>query len=246
MKNIENWRPSKFVLRNGLLRASRDPKEVGIASQLAADIIAKFYSESLPKFARGKLIDLGCGKVPLYEVYKDFVNDITCVDWANSMHNNPHLDLVQDLNNRLELPDRCFDTIILSDVLEHIRKPESLLSEMNRILSEEGKLLMNVPFYYWLHEQPFDYFRYTRHALQMMAEDNGFRILELRASGGAIEILADISAKVIIMLPIIGRPIAKFTQWLAWHLLKISAISKFSKKTSEKFPFGYFMVAEKV
>ncbi|HRF81361.1 MAG TPA: methyltransferase domain-containing protein, partial [Flavobacteriales bacterium] len=76
-----------------------------------------------------------------------------------------------------------FDTIILSDVLEHIRKPEALVKEMYRILAPGGQVIMNVPFYYGLHEQPFDYYRYTQFALRAITEDAGFAVVELEAIG---------------------------------------------------------------
>jgi len=89
MKNRNLWKPSKFVYLKKKLIASRDPKEVGISSRLGADIVAKEYHDQLPLFAKGKMLDLGCGKVPLFETYKNFVSDNICIDWANSSHKNP-------------------------------------------------------------------------------------------------------------------------------------------------------------
>jgi ubiquinone/menaquinone biosynthesis C-methylase UbiE len=48
------------------------------------------------------------------------------------MHLNKCLDLNTDLNKRLELSDNEFDVIITSSVLEHIRRPELMMSEMAR------------------------------------------------------------------------------------------------------------------
>src|SRR6267142_5681608 len=71
MKNIELWRPSKFIYRKNKLMGSRDPKEVGISSRLMADIVAAHYDQHLKQHVGGKLVDLGCGKVPLYAAYRD-------------------------------------------------------------------------------------------------------------------------------------------------------------------------------
>ena len=103
MKNKENWLPTKFVYRNGKLKASRDKKEVAVSSRLATNITAEFYQKELSNYARGKLLDLGCGNVPLYATYKDLVEDNFCVDWQDSMHLNKYLDLNADLNKPLEL-----------------------------------------------------------------------------------------------------------------------------------------------
>ncbi len=52
--------------RGKKLKASRDPHEAFFGSWLFGDLIAAWYSQSLPQHARRKVLDLGCGKVPLY------------------------------------------------------------------------------------------------------------------------------------------------------------------------------------
>lgn len=246
MKNAEQWRPSKFVYVKGRLKPSGKREEVNISSRLIAGIIAAFYDEHLKIHVRGKLLDLGCGKAPLYEAYKGFADEVVCVDWPNSLHKNPHLDHEMDLNQPLQFADNSFDTIILSDVLEHIRKPDLLLAEIFRILAPGGKLIMNVPFYYWLHEEPFDYYRYTKFALKAMGEDAGFNIIKLEAIGGAPEILTDIISKIIIKMPVLGPLAARVIQKTTQLFLRLSLGRKLSTKTSEKFPLGYVMIAGKI
>lgn len=245
MKNIELWKPSKFIRINGKLRGIKDRGILGIYSRLNVDLIAQFYDQNLKLYVKGKLIDLGCGRVPLYESYKDYADEIICVDWENTQHQNLFLDYEMDLNKQLLFPDGTFDTIILSDVFEHIRKPENLMKEMYRILKINGKLLMNVPFFYWLHEVPFDYFRYTEFALRTMAEDYGFRIIKLEPLGGIPEIFADMISKLVIKVPVLGVSIG----WILYHFtlffIKTRIGIKVSRKTAKYFPIGYAMIVEK-
>jgi len=245
MQNKHQWRPSKFVYKNSKLIASRDPTEVGVSSRLIADIIAHFYDQYLKQYARGRLLDLGCGKVPLYATYHELVTDVICVDWANSLHKNHYLDLELDLSDDFPFEDNEFDTIILSDVLEHISTPEHLWKEMARVLSKNGKLLMNVPFYYWLHEEPHDYYRYTEHALRRFVNISGMRLIQLTPIGGVPEIMADIFAKNIVRVPKLGTAAALFAQWCAWSFVRTGFGKKVSDATSQAFPFGYFLIAEK-
>ncbi len=245
MRNNEQWKPSKFVYRNGKLYASRDVAEVNVSSRLIADIIASFYEREIKNHVKGKLLDLGCGKVPLYLAYRDFTTEVTCVDWPNSLHKNIYLDHEMDLNMPLSFIENSFNTIILSDVLEHLRKPELLISEAFRVLAPGGKLLMNVPFYYWVHEEPHDYFRYTRFALRSMAEDAGFTVLYLEETGGAPEILTDIISKLVVKIPFVGKVSASIIQNITNFFLKLSFGKKGSKKTAGKFPLGYVMILEK-
>ena len=141
-------------------------------------------------------MDLGCGKAPLLGYYARFVDGATLIDWGNSLHENSLLDLVADLNEPLKLPGETYDTVILSDVLEHIVDPQALLREINRVLrSGGGVLLLNVPFYCPIHEEPFDFYRFTRWSLARMCADVGLDVLEISPMGGVPEILTDIYSK---------------------------------------------------
>jgi len=245
MKNKDKWKPSKYVYRKGKLIASRDRKEVGIASRLVADLVAGFYDKSLKQHAKGKLLDLGCGKVPLYHAYREYITDNTCIDWMNTAHGNQYLDFECDLAKALPFEDGEFDTIILSDVLEHIPNPEHLWKEMSRILSVGGKIILNVPFYYWLHEQPYDYYRYTEFALRRFVENSGLRLIQLEPIGGAPEVLADILAKHAMFIPRLGKNLAAMIQYVTELLAKTAKGKRVSARTSKAFPCVYSLVAEK-
>jgi SAM-dependent methyltransferase len=246
MKNKDAWKPTKFVYRRGKLRSSLNHSDVDVASRLMVNLIARFYESSVKKYASGHLLDLGCGNVPLYQTYKECVTDNTCADWENSLHKNQHIDCYTDLNKPLPFADDSFNTLILSDVLEHIKNPEVLWSEMHRVLASGGYLLLNVPFYYWLHEEPNDYYRYTKYRLQSFAEEAGFSVTKLEELGGVPEVLTDISAKTLShTIPLIGKPLAKLYQRLTWFFINTRLGKKFSVKTATNFPFGYGMVVKK-
>ena len=246
MRSINTWRPSKYISKRGILVASSDTNEVVAGSRLNTDLVAKFYQENLRKYAKGKLLDLGCGKVPLYNVYKDYISDNTCVDWGNTLHKNQHLAHECDLTKPLPFKDGEFDSVILSDVLEHIPIPELLVKEISRVLSSEGILLLNVPFYYSIHEEPHDFYRYTEFALRYLMEIAGLEVIDLTPIGGAPEIIADIYSKNVTRIGVIGKPLAVFSQWFTKLFINTGIGTKVSKATAGKFPLGYFLVARKV
>lgn len=245
MKNKDLWQPTKFVVKGSVLRANRNEEHVSLASRGMVDAIGQFYTVAIPKYVQGKLLDLGCGNVPLYRFYDPFVSENICVDWGNTLHQNSFLDVEADLNEPLPLKSDNYDTVILSDVLEHIRRPEQLIQEINRVLKPGGTFIMNVPFFYHLHEEPFDFFRYTKHALRSMSEENGFEVVYLEPLGGIPEILADIIAKYFVGFPVIGKSISKFVQWKVRLLLKTGFGKRASVKSAKKFPLAYGMVAKK-
>jgi SAM-dependent methyltransferase len=245
MKNKDQWRPTKFVYKNGALRASRDTTEVAIGSRLTSDIVASYYDRHIRTFAHGKLLDLGCGQVPLFAAYRDFITDNVCVDWTKSVHVAEHLDHACDLNGPLPFSDGEFDTILLSDVLEHVAEPHHLWNEMTRVMAADGVLLMNVPFIYWLHEQPYDFYRYTEFALRRFVDLSALKLVELSATGGVPEIMADIFAKNIVLLPYIGKLLAVMAQATVAGLLTTRLGRAISDRTAKAFPLGYFLVASK-
>jgi SAM-dependent methyltransferase len=217
-----------------------------VASRLIADRTAGFYDAHLKLHAKGRLLDLGCGKVPLYDAYRDYVTDCVCVDWGNSLHKNDYLDFEADLTQTLPFKDGEFDTIVLSDVLEHIPDPDRFCQEMARVLSAHGKLLMNVPYFYWLHEKPYDFYRYTEFALRRFMERSGMEVVELLATGGSPEVLADFLAKNVRRVPVIGAPTAIFSQWAVAAFTGTPIGRKVSVASGQTYPLGYFMVAGKM
>jgi SAM-dependent methyltransferase len=245
MRNESLWRPSKFVYKNGKLKGSRDKQELALTSRLGADIVAKHYDNHIKLHVQGKLIDLGCGKVPLYQAYKNHVSEITCADWATENSKNQFLDTTCDLNLPLPFESNTFNTVILSDVLEHIYKPDMLWKEMSRILAPGGKIILNTPFFYKLHETPHDYYRHTRFALTKHAFENNLKITSLIEMGGLPEILGDLTSKACAYIPVIGTGLSLMAQWLCGIFIKTSFGRGISKKTSGQFPLGYFMVVEK-
>jgi SAM-dependent methyltransferase len=244
MKDRDSWRPSKFVYRRGRLIASRDTDEVAVSSRLMVDRVARCYDEQLSEHARGRLVDLGCGTVPLYRAYADLVTDVTCVDIGGTTHAR-HLDVEHDLNEPLPFGEASFDTIVLSDVLEHIARPELLWAEMARILAPGGEILMNVPFYYWIHAGPYDFYRYTEFALRRFVEQAGLDLVQLDVIGGAPEVLADVVAKNFAPVPVVGYPVAVAVQWATKAATATRFGGKVSRVTGATFPFGYFLIARK-
>jgi SAM-dependent methyltransferase len=192
------------------------------------------------------LLDLGCGKAPLWDLYRSFVGQTVLLDWDNSLHPNRHLDFTQDLNEPLLVESSSFGTVILSDVLEHIREPAALVCEVSRILADGGVLLMNVPFLYGLHEVPHDYYRYTRFSLEHFAKAAGLQVIELESIGGYPEVFGDMLSKASAWIPKVGPTIAGLIQRLTAAFIRTKIGRRISVKTAESSPLGYTMVARKL
>jgi SAM-dependent methyltransferase len=150
-----------------------------------------------------------------------------------------------DLSTSLPLGSASFDTVLLSDVLEHVPDPALLCAEIARVLAPGGVLLANVPFYYGVHERPHDYYRYTRFALERFMRLAGLDTVEIEPLGGSLEIFADLLAKHLQPVPLAGPPLALVLQRLVALLGRTRPGRRLALRTAEVFPFGYALVARK-
>lgn len=242
LRNSDHWQPTKFVASpkdDGSWIGSR--KDVTPGSWLICDLLAVAYKRVIEGHARGRLIDLGCGNAPLFGIYRDRVEQIICVDWPNSVHKIPYVDVAMDLNSPLGFADEVFDTVLCTDLIEHIREPEVFWAEISRICAPAGVLIIGIPFLYGIHEAPHDYFRYTEFGLRSYCEKHGFDVIELEPFGGGPEALADL-----ILKHLGGRRFLTATvDKLLRLLLFLPFIRHRSFKNRKSLPLGYTVVAEK-
>ena len=245
MKNKNQWFETKYQInKRGELSASSDSNYLSPSSWLCANIIAKQYEEKIPLYAKGLLLDLGCGFAPLFRYYEKYVSDCVCVDWENTLHKNPYLDLVCDITADLPFDDGTFDTVILSDVLEHIPNPSHLLSEVKRIVKDGGYIFLNSPFMYWIHESPFDYHRYTKYSYELMANGLDLTIACLDEMGGGIEVFVDVSGKLAGQIKILS-PLVRLYNKLSYRFYRSKIGKILYNRTKHTLTLGYFIVMKK-
>ena len=137
----------------------------------------------LKKFASGRLVDIGCGDKPFYTILKNQVDEYIGVDHPETLHKKDNIDVFADVY-ALPFEDNSFDTAILTQVIEHLEKPEKAIKEINRILKPGGLLFVSWPFLYPIHEAPRDFYRYTKYGMSYLAEKSGFKIIDIKSSSG--------------------------------------------------------------
>jgi SAM-dependent methyltransferase len=241
MRRVDVWRPTKFVMVDGELRGDPTGAYVSVSSRLLGDLMAEHYQAALKEHARGRLLDLGCGSVPLFEAYRGLVDEILCVDWLASLHQQQHVDAFADLTQSLPLGDSTFDTVLLSDVLEHIPNPERLVAEIARVLRPGGCTVVGVPFLYWLHEIPYDFNRYTRYQLERLHKKAGLEVVQLTEIGGSPEVLADVTSKMLAHRPRLAASFVVAARWI----LNRGFVRRISERTRPVSPIAYIVVAKK-
>jgi len=93
------------------------------------------------------------------------------------------LDIIGDLAH-LPLVDEAFDAVICTQVLEHVPEPWLVIKELNRVLRVGGHLFVSAPQWWFQHQKPYDYYRYTSFGLRYLFEQNGFEVRFIRPIGG--------------------------------------------------------------
>jgi SAM-dependent methyltransferase len=233
----KNWQATKFVIIGNEIKPSN---QVGIKSKRMANYIANFYSKVIPKYANGLLLDLGCGQAPLLDFYSKYVEKVICADWKNSIHDQSIVDVFCDLNEPLDFATDTFDTVILSDVLNHLKDPELALREIHRILKPNGVLLFNTPFLYNLNEEPYDFGRYSTHKFEFWAAKYNFKTIQIETFGGINDVLEHFGLRVIYKLPA-GKILGRFIYKMRSIILK----NNYNTNKSTDSPYGYGVIMVK-
>lgn len=134
-------------------------------------------------YFKGRLIDIGCGKKPYAAMLSPYVTEHIGVDHEGSLHSKDKVDLI---GTAYQIPalDQSFDSALCTAVLEHLEEPEQALRECHRVLKPGGVAIYSVPFIWHLHEEPRDFYRFSKYGLEYLFNKTGFEIIELKALSG--------------------------------------------------------------
>jgi SAM-dependent methyltransferase len=167
--------------------AGGDRRGGEMAKELGNLLVNRIHDRYLELFAsrylRGRLIDIGCGVKPYAAMMAPFVSEHVGVDHPDAAHGLERADLVGPAY-ALPVPDASFDSALCTAVLEHLEEPEAALRECHRVLRPGGVALYSVPFIWHLHEEPRDFFRFSRYGLDYLFGKVGFEVVVLQPLSG--------------------------------------------------------------
>lgn len=139
--------------------------------------------DALKRFAKGKLIDIGCGEKPYVEMVKPYVIEHIGVDHEGTIHDKTNIDRIGTAY-KIPAENGEFDSAICTAVLEHLEEPDEAIAECNRVLKTDGIAIYTTNLFWHVHEAPRDFYRYTKWGLMYLFEKNGFEIVELKPLSG--------------------------------------------------------------
>lgn len=143
-----------------------------LLSELSHDVAA-----ALRAYAHGTLLDVGCGERP-YERFGARTNRWIGLDADTNSAADLH-----GFADSIPLGDETVDTILCTQVLEHVPDAAKALRELHRVLKPGGIAILTVPQYWPLHEEPHDFRRYTRIGLEQLVLENDFDVVEYHCQG---------------------------------------------------------------
>lgn len=151
-------------------------------------IIRKGLKEKLTSkssYMKGRLLDFGCGSKPYKSLFP--ADEYIGLDYESKGHSHDfeEIDVIYDGVN-VPFENSYFDSVLSTEVFEHVFNLPHVLKELNRVLKPGGHLLITCPFVWNEHEVPHDFARYTVFALQSMLEEAGFEIVSVEKSGNFI------------------------------------------------------------
>lgn len=71
------------------------------------------------------------------------------------------------------------------EVLEHVKNPFNAIKEIQRVLKPGGIIIGSTPFVFPIHDEPHDFYRYTKYGLRNLFKD--FECIELIERNSYIE-----------------------------------------------------------
>jgi SAM-dependent methyltransferase len=99
------------------------------------------------------------------------------------------LDVLGDLS-ALPFPSGTFDACLNIVTLEHVRNPARVIRELARTLRPGGRILLIAPHEWEEHQQPHDYYRYTRYGLEYLLTGSGLTEVTITPVGGYFRLMS--------------------------------------------------------
>jgi SAM-dependent methyltransferase len=161
---------------NPLLRRIREWwLRTGYRGRLTRRLIA-----DVGKFS-GVILDVGGGRAAPHDIA--WAQAVRRIRIDLSINHRP--DIVADAA-RLPVRRESCDGVLMVEVLEHVRNPQTVIDEIYAVLRPGGRILGSVPFLFHAHGDPYDFFRYTPQGLeQLLAGFEGHEITPIGNRFGA-------------------------------------------------------------
>lgn len=145
--------------------------------------------DAINNFASGNVLDVGCGNKPYKNIFPDSIKEYIGCDIEQSS-----LKVVDKIcpATALDFDKDSFDTVFCTQVLEHVYDHKKAIFEIGRVLKPGGFFIGSVPMAWPHHEEPFDFFRFTKYGLEGLIKEAGMEVEYIKANGGKWALLGQL------------------------------------------------------
>lgn len=201
-------------------------------------------SKLIRENARGVVLDAGSGRAPYKEELRSRGLELITIDIENRSGDVTHIADIQDMG---VIGARSIDTVVCTEVLEHVPRPWDAIAEMARVLKPGGMLIISVPHLSPLHEIPHDYFRYTQYGLQSLLARGGFEVLRMEEVGGVLSFLGH-GASLAFFTTFGAVPALRRLAWTLnyWVLVRLLGVVDRASGLSGVYPCNYVVLARRL
>jgi len=149
-------------------------------------IIKSLQESVLKKYSRylgGRVLDVGCGAKP-YKLLLPGACEYVGMDCAKGVKPECFGSIPG-----LPFKDDVFDSVLCTEVLEHLPEPDKAITEIRRVLKKDGYLYVTVPQTWGLHYEPNDYWRFTQYGIAHLLKRGGLTVVEMERIGGIVSMV---------------------------------------------------------
>jgi len=137
--------------------------------------------------AKRRVLDIGCGQQPYRGIVQHQI-DVYIGTNHRTYHGDTDVARWTDVyvNDGAKMPFKgeSFDAVLCFQVLPVFPDMYAFLREVKRLLKSGGHFMLTTDFLYPIWNAPYNYWRTTRYALELMAEAVGFEVLAIETFGG--------------------------------------------------------------
>ena len=136
-------------------------------------------------------LDCGCGDQPFKKLIKQQGFQYESLDVAqNSTHSVDYVVAVDCPRAQFsKIIKKRYSLVFVTEVMEHVSDWPAAFVNIASCVMPGGYALFTAPFFYPLHEEPFDYCRPTLHQFEKLAKINGFEVRLAKKIGDAVDII---------------------------------------------------------
>jgi SAM-dependent methyltransferase len=146
---------------------------------------------SLNEYACGDVLDVGCGNKPYKDIFDSNSRITRYIGCDIVQSSSRSVDVICEAT-KLDFENDSFDTLFSSQTIEHVGDFQLMLNEANRVLKKDGYFILAGPMYWPLHEEPYDFYRFTKHGFEFSLKKAGFQITEILSCGGKWAMLGQV------------------------------------------------------